>query len=75
MRYKEKSAEKSSKKEQLWFFYPLFFQIKDIYNATLSIQHVVLQDLQGDKVIDFSKGALHAGTARNKWLKYNLNMA
>ena len=74
MRYKEKSAKKSSKKE-LWFFYPLFFQIKDIYNATPSIQHVVLKDLQGDKVIDFSKGALHAGTARNKRLKYNLNMA
>ena len=33
---------------------------------------MVLQDLQEDKVTDFSKKALHAGAARNKWLKYTL---
>ena len=54
-------------------FHLLFFQIKEIYNATPPKQYVVLQILQEDKVIDFSKRALHAGPARNKWLKYILH--
>ena len=66
-------GKKVTQKGTIMVFYPLFFQIKEIYNATPPKQHVVLQILREDKVIDFSKRALHAGTARNKWLKYTLH--
>ena len=66
-------GKKVTQKGTIMVFYPLFFQIKEIYNATPPKEHVVLQILQEDKVIDFSKRALHAGTARKKWLKYTLH--
>ena len=65
-------GNKVQKKGTAMVFYTLFFQIKSIYNLTTPKGHVVMQVLQDDKVINFSKRALHAGTVRNKRLKYTL---
>ena len=61
VRYK-KRARKSSKRAQLWIFTAPFFKFRTFRTLHLPKRHVFL-------AFRFSKRALRAGTARNKWLK------
>ena len=61
----KKKGQESPAKGYNYGFLPFIFPKQSIYNATPPKQHVVFQVLQEDKVIDFSKRALHAGLPHN----------
>ena len=69
VRYNQKRAKKSSKRAQVWVFTPYFCKFRTFRTLHLPKRHVFLEVLVEKKAFCFSKRALCAGTARNKWLK------
>ena len=69
VRYNQKRVKKSGKRAQSWIFTPHRSKFRAIRTLNLSKRHVFLEVLVEKKEFDFSKRALRAGTARDKWLK------
>ena len=68
----------SSKKAHLWIFTPHFFKFRAFRTLHPPRRHLFLEFLVGSVTYNFSKKALRAGAARNKWLKkaltFNINL-
>ena len=62
-------TRKSNKRGQLWFFLPIFSKPRAFGMLHPRKWYVVLKILTENKEFYFSKCALRADTARNKWLK------
>ena len=69
MRFNQKRAGKSSQRAQLWIFTPHSSKFRAFRTLHPPKRHVFLEFLVENKAYHFSKRALRAGTARNKWLK------
>ena len=69
MRCDQKKARKSSERAQLWIFNPHFSKFRAFRRLHPLKQHVFLEFLVEKKAFRFSKRALRAGTACNKWFK------
>ena len=69
MRFNQKRATKSSKRAQLWIFTPHSSKFRAFRTQHSLKWHVFLEFLVENKAYHFSKNALRADTARNKWLK------
>ena len=69
MWYNRKRARRSSERAQLWIFTPHFPKFRAFEMLHSSKRHLFSEFLVENKAFQFSKRALHAGTARKKWLK------
>ena len=69
VRYNLKRAKRSSKRAQLWIFATHFFKFRAFVTLHPPKQHVFLEFSVENKAFYFTKRALCADTARNKWLK------
>ena len=69
VRYRQRRARKSSKRAQLWTFTPHFSKFRVFRTVHSTKRDVFLEFLVENKAFNFSKRALRANIARDKWLK------
>ena len=69
MRYNQKRQTSPVKGRNCGFLPHIFPNLGHLERSTPPKRHVFLEFLVENKAFHFSKRALHAGTAHNKWLK------
>ena len=74
MQYNQQTARKSIKRVQLWIFTPHFSKFRAFRTLQPPKRHVFLEFLVENKAFNFSKRAVHADTACNKWFKKALDI-